>query len=86
MKSFITGVGALALCVIAGGAVALSSPEAPQARQAPEVESSAAPATLVCGGGFERTLEEGVDVEEVDEGVSQTSWAFADPAGSCKRC
>ena len=82
MKSFITGVGALALCVIAGGAVALSSPEAPQARQATEVESSAAPATLVCGGGFERTLEEGVDVEEVDEGVSQTSWAFADPAGA----
>lgn len=82
MKSFATGVGAVAFCVVVSGAVVLASPDQPESQEAPAVEAGQTAATLVCGGGFERTLEEGVDVEKVDEDVSTTSWAFADPAGA----
>ncbi|MGO1590574.1 MAG: DUF5719 family protein [Ancrocorticia sp.] len=82
MRSFVTGAGALALCVIAGGAVVLSAPEPAGPQLAPQIDEGQAAASILCGGGFERTLEEGIDVEEIDEDVSLTSWAFADPAGA----
>ena len=82
MKAFLTGVGVIALCAAAGGAVVLSSPSAPEARDAPAVQSTQISATALCGGAFERTLEEGINVEDVDEGVSVSSWAFADASGA----
>ena len=82
MKTFLAGVGVIALCVAAGSAVVLSSPSAPESRNAPAVESTQTAATALCGGAFERTLEEGMNVEDVDEGVSVNSWAFADKSGA----
>ena len=82
MKTFLAGVGVVALCAAAGGAVVLSSPSAPEARDAPAVQSTQISATALCGGAFERTLEEGINVEDVDEGVSVSSWAFADASGA----
>lgn len=82
MKAFLTGVGVIALCAAAGGAVVLSSPSAPEPRNAPAVQSTQMAARALCGGAFERTLEEGMDVEEVDEGVSVSSWAFSDASAT----
>lgn len=71
------GISALAV-VCAGGAVALSqAPSTLQRTSASAVAAPPAPLSFACGGKFQRTVAEGVNVGNVNESIRVRSWAVA---------
>ena len=72
-----------AVLLLAGGACGLAAATLPQPErtlQVPVIEATGSYADAQCPGGFERTLGEGVNVTQVDEDVSMSSWfASASP-------
>ncbi len=77
-----SGVLAFVLGAAMAGFGPSSTQNGTQVVQVPAVHGAEEPDSLVCLGDFRRTLEEGMDVHEVDERVSSASMLLADGAAS----
>ncbi len=73
-RKIITSVAALALVGGASGLALAALPQPERTITVPIMESAGEYAQAYCPGGFERTLGQGVNVTQVDEGVAMSSW------------
>ncbi len=73
--------GAIAFAIAAGTAMAGydSTPNDPAFAPAPRTEAVQATSWLVCDGGFSRTIQGGINVEDVDEDITGWAGAYGSP-------
>ncbi|MFT3944852.1 MAG: DUF5719 family protein [Ancrocorticia sp.] len=72
-RQVVTSVCVLALAGAASGLAVALLPTEERTLPVPVIETGG-PAQALCPGGFERTLGQGLDVGQVDEGVTASSW------------
>ena len=74
IRQIVTSLAALALVGGVSGLAVAMLPTPQRTIAVPTIESGAEYVQAFCPGGFERTLGQGVNVTQLDEGVTASSW------------
>ena len=82
IRQIVTSLAVLALVGGVSGLAVAVLPTPERTIAVPTIESGAEYAQAFCPGGFERTLGQGVNVTQLDEGVTASSWFLTAASGT----